>query len=231
MTDLNTSARVAALPAAEKERFALVRERLYTPVVGDILDTLGLVHQFLPPAIRGMKPDMKVVGRAMPVLVSQVFGAQKNPFGRMTEALDQLQDGEVYLARNAPVPTAAWGEILTATARHRGAVGAVIDGHHRDTRRILEQDWPVFSHGAYAQDAGVRTAVADFRVPIEIGGVTITPGDLVFGDIDGVVVVPAAVEDEVLERALEKAAGENVVRNAIENGMSATEAFRTFGIL
>ncbi|MFE7245306.1 RraA family protein [Streptomyces sp. NPDC057580] len=221
-----------AEPTRDSARFATVRDRLYTPVVGDVLDQMGLVHQFLPPEIRGITTDSVVVGRAMPVLIADVFEPQRQPFGRLTEALDQLQPGEVYLARNGDsVPTAAWGEILTVTARVRGAAGAVIDGYHRDTPRVLDQSWPVFSRGAYAQDAEARKAVLDFRVPIEIGGVRIAPGDLVFGDRDGVLVVPSAVEDEVLERALEKASAENLVRQAIENGMSSTEAFAEFGVL
>ena len=113
----------------------------------------------------------------------------------------------------------------------RGAVGAVIDGFHRDTPQVLAQEWPVFSRGRYAQDSAVRTQVAAFREPIEIGGVWIEPGDLVFGDLDGVVIVPRALEGEVVKRALEKARGEKKVRRAIEHGMSTTEAFRTFGIL
>ncbi len=98
-------------------------------------------------------------------------------------------------------------------------------------RRCFGQDFPLFSTGAYAQDSSARTVVRDYGVPIEVGGVAVTPGDLVVGDIDGVLVIPRAVEDEVVARALEKASAENVVRAAIENGMSATEAFRTFGVL
>lgn len=221
----------AIVPAGDPARFALVKERLYTPVIGDILDLLGHVHQFLAPEIHGITPNSIVVGRAMPVLLAEVFGQQKAPFGRLTEALDQLEPGEVYLGRDAGTPTAAWGEILTAAARARGAVGAVLEGYHRDTAAVLAQDWPVFSRGGYAQDAGVRKSVLDYRLPIEIGGVLITPGDLVVGDRDGVVIVPAAVELEVLERALEKASAENLVRAAIETGMSSTEAFHTFGVL
>lgn len=219
------------LPSTDTERFALIKQYLYTPVVGDCLDLLDRPHQFLPPEIHAIVPLMKVVGRAMPVLIADVFGAQKKPFGLLTEALDQLEVGEVYLARNGETPTAGWGEILTATARTRGAAGAVIDGYHRDTPQILAQDWPVFSRGCYAQDAQVRKSVIDFRVPIEVGQVSISPGDLVFGDMDGVLVIPRNIEDEVLERALRKASGENEVRKAIESGMSATDAFNHFGIL
>jgi len=219
------------LPKADTERFALVREHLSTPVVGDVLDQLERTHQFLPQGIQALHPAMVLVGRAMPVLITDVFETQHSPFGRLTEALDQLEPGDIYLARNGRAQCAAWGEILTATARARGAAGAVIDGFHRDTVRILEQDWPVFSRGRFAQDAGVRASVVDYRVPLEIDGVLVHPGDLIVGDIDGVVVVPSAVEDEVLELALVKVTAENVVREAIEGGMSSTTAFATYGVL
>jgi regulator of RNase E activity RraA len=113
----------------------------------------------------------------------------------------------------------------------RGAVGAVINGFHRDTPKVLEQDWPVFSRGRFAQDSSVRTQVVDYRCPIEVGQVSVEPEDLVFGDLDGVVIVPKKVEREVITQALKKAAGENLVRKEIENGMSSTAAFQKYGIL
>ncbi|MDP9174262.1 MAG: RraA family protein [Planctomycetota bacterium] len=216
---------------SDTELFELMKSVLYTPVVGDILDTLGRYHQFLPQPIQPLREEMIVVGRAMPVLMIDVHGPQKKPFGLLTEALDDLKPGEVYVTGGGDMRCAYWGELLTATARTRGAVGAVINGFHRDTPKVLEQNWPVFSRGRYAQDSSVRTAVADFRCPIEIGGVWIEPGDLVFGDLDGVVVVPRALEARTITGALEKARGEKVVRKAIENGMTATAAFRKFGIL
>lgn len=209
----------------------LIRRELYTPVVGDILDALGYEHQFLPQPIQPMREEMKLVGRAMPVLMIDVYGPQREPFGQLTAALDSLEPGEVYVASGGAMRCAYWGELLTATARTRGAAGAVIDGFHRDTPQVLDQNWPVFSRGRFAQDSAVRTQVVDFRVRIEVGGVRVEPGDLVFGDLDGVVVIPRQVEAEVIERALEKARGEKTVRKAIEGGMTATEAFRTFGIL
>lgn len=217
--------------ASDAELFALLKRELYTPVVGDLLDAAGRYHQFLPAPVQPLREEMKVAGRAMPVLMIDVHGPQARPFGLLTEALDDLRPGEVYLCGGGGMRCAYWGELLTATARKRGAVGAVIDGYHRDTPQVLEQDWPVFSRGRYAQDSSVRTAVTQFRCPIEIGGVWIEPGDLVFGDLDGVVIVPRALETEVIVRALEKARGEKSVRKAIEGGMSATAAFRKFGIL
>jgi regulator of RNase E activity RraA len=174
---------------------------------------------------------MKLIGRAMPVLMIDVHGPQKKPFGQLTEALDDLLPGEVYIASGGGMRCAYWGELLTATARTRGSVGAVINGYHRDTPQVLSQNWPTFSRGRFAQDSAVRTQVADYRCPIEIEGVWVEPGDLVFGDLDGVVIVPRALEAAVVAAALTKARGEKVVRRAIEGGMSATAAFKKFGIL
>lgn len=215
----------------DRELFELIKSELYTPVVGDILDGMGYYHQFLPQSIQPIRPEMKLAGYAMPVLMIDVYGPQKKPFGLLTEALDQLQPNEIYLASGGEMRCAYWGELLTATAKKRGAVGAVLNGYHRDTPQVLTQDFPVFSRGAYAQDSSVRTQVVDYRCRIEVGQVTIQSGDLIFADMDGALAIPRALIAEVIEKSLEKARGEKLVRKAIENGMSATEAFRTFGIL
>lgn len=215
----------------EVEMFQLMKDKLYTPVVGDILDTMGLYHQFLPAEIRSINSSMKLAGKAMTVLMIDVYGIQEKPFGLLTEALDQLQDNEIYIATGGTNRCAYWGELLTCTAHMRGATGAVINGWHRDTPQVLEQYWPVFSIGSYAQDSSVRTQVINYRCDIEIGQVTIKNGDIIFGDVDGVLVIPKGIACEVIRKALEKASGEKKVRKAIENGMSATKAFETFGIL
>lgn len=227
-----------------EELFALIREKLYTPVVGDILDQMGYTHQFLPAAIRPLTalvpPNMvghftddkrnKLVGWACTILENDIYAPAKKPFGYLTESLDQLRPGEIYVATGAH-NSALWGELLTATSRTKGAVGAVLDGCTRDTPQVLEQNFPVFCTGCWAQDSSVRTYVCDYRCTIEIGQVTIHDGDLIFGDVDGVLVVPKEIVEPVMEKALEKAAGEKLVRQAIEGGMSATDAFAKFGIL
>lgn len=217
--------------ASDTTTLQTLKDRLGTPVIGDVCDLLGRHHQCLPPQIRPMDPGMKLVGRAMPVLMTDTFAPPSRPFGLLTEALDQLADGEIYLCGGGLKRSAYWGELLTATSKHRGAVGAVIEGWHRDSRQVLAQDWPVFSWGAFAQDSGVRSQVADYRVRLEIGGVLISPGDLVVADLDGVVVVPQDIEDEVIQRALEKASAENQVLHAIQQGMSSTAAWERYGVL
>lgn len=215
----------------DKELFKLFKKELYTPVVGDILDELGYYHQFLPPEIHPAQLDMKLIGRAMPVNMIDVYGEQEVPFGLLTEALDQIEEGEIYIAHGGNKRCAYWGEILTATARKRGGNGAIINGYHRDTPKMLEQNFPVFSLGRYAQDSSVRTKVVDYRCPIEIGKVWIEPGDLIFADLDGILIIPKKVEEIVVEKALIKARGEKLVRKEIENGMSSTEAYKKYGIL
>ncbi|WP_216850064.1 RraA family protein [Granulicella sp. L46] len=208
-----------------------MKETLYSPVIGDILDVLGYWHQFLPQTLQPLRADMRIAGRAMTIQIADAWGKQEHPFGRMTEALDQIQPHDIYVATGGSMNCAAWGEIMTATARSLKGAGAIIDGFHRDTLRVIEQGWPVFSRGRYAQDAAVRSKVVDYRCSIEIGSVTIQPGDLIFGDLDGIVVVPRAVENEVVTRALEKARTEKVVRKDIESGLSSTDAFRKYGVL
>ncbi len=219
--------------------FALARELLFTAVVGDIMDKIRLQDQFLPPQIRAMSPDMVLIGRAMTVLESDWIGGDASafnpalgkPFGLMLDALDSLQPDEVYICTGASPRYALWGELMTARARVLRAAGVVLDGYLRDVTGILAQKFPAFAYGSYAQDQAPRGKVIDYRTPIRIANVKIAPGDIVFGDVDGVCIVPKAAEEEVFMRAIEKAQGEKHVRSAIDAGMSAREAFEQFGIL
>lgn len=215
----------------DNQLFEIFTSELYTSVVGDILDEMECYHQFLPQALHPLRPTDKLIGRSMPVLMIDVYGPQKKPFGKLTEALDQLQTNEIYVASGGEMRCAYWGEILTATAKKRGAKGAIINGYYRDSQKVMEQNWPVFSRGRFGQDSLVRTQVADYRCDIQVGDVWIESGDLIFGDFDGVVVIPKKYEAEVVLKALEKARGEKLVRKEIENGMSSTEAFSKYGIL
>lgn len=222
----------------DAELFALARRELFTALVGDAMDQLGLLRQFLPPQLRPLRDSMVVIGRALPVVEADIDPAAPpadprlaRPFGLMFEALDDLKPGEVYVCSGASPQYALWGELMSTRARTLGAAGAVLDGYSRDTPGILRLDFPTFSRGRYAQDQGPRGRVVDFRVPITIGQAVINPGDILFGDLDGVCVIPREAETEVFMRALEKARGENLVRKAIEGGMSAREAFDRFGIM
>jgi len=223
----------------DNELFQLMRDELFTAVVGDVLDVMGLTHQFLSPNFKPLRDDMVIVGRAMPVLNADYFAPindgqtdlSDKPFGLTFRALDDLKANEVYVATGGSRRYAMWGELMSTRAIQLKANGAILDGYSRDTNGILRLNYPTFSHGRYAQDAGARSKVVDFRIAIEVDGVPIRNGDIIFADLDGVLVIPTEAEEEAMTKALEKARTENKVRTAIENGMSTVEAFQQFGVM
>jgi len=225
---------------SDQELFDLARRELFTAVVGDVMDKINLLHQFVPAQIRPLRADMVTIGRAMTVLEADLSsldasgqaGALHNkPFGLMLDALDDLKPNEVYVCTGSSPSYALWGELMTTRAMKLGSVGAVLDGYHRDTHGVLSLNFPTFSYGAYAQDQGPRGKVVDFRVPVQIGEARVVPGDIIFGDVDGVCVVPQLAVEEVFMLALEKARGEKTVLKAIQDGMSTVDAFAKYGIM
>ncbi len=224
----------------DEQLFVIARKELFTALVGDVLDKMEFLHQFLPQPVKPLRSEMVVIGRAMPVLEADVYGERvadtrldvmKKPFGLMFEALDSLKPGEVYICTGASPRYALWGGLMSTRAIHCQAAGAVVDGFSRDTPEILRLNFPTFSRGSYAQDQGPRGKVVDYRVPIEFGGITVRPGDIVYGDLDGVVIVPQEAVEEAFSRAIEKARGEKLVKQALEQGMGTVEAFAKYGIM
>src|SRR5918995_2790900 len=219
----------------DEELYGTIRRALFTAVVGDVMDTMGLLRQFLPPQIKPLRNDMVVTGRALTVLEADVFVESHDPsgtdfvsepFGLMFRALDDLKAEEVYICTGGSPRYALWGELMSTRAQTLGAAGAVVDGYHRDTRGIRRLGFPVFSYGSYAQDQRVRGRVIDYRCPIEFGnGARVDPGDVIVGDIDGVLVIPHTRADEIISAALEKVEGEEAVRLMIERGESTEAIF------
>lgn len=224
----------------DSELFEVCRTQLYSAVLGDVMDAMGYRYQFLPPEIQPIHQDTLLAGRAMPVLTVEDRGGEESgrmneslsqPFGLMLKALDDLRPNEVYICSGASPRYALWGELMTTCALNRGAAGAVLNGYHRDTRGILASGFPTFSRGRYAQDQRPRGKVVDFRCSIEIESTRIRPGDMIFGDLEGVCVIPSEIERAVLEAAWEKAHGERKVFDAIKAGMGAQESWDRFGIM
>jgi regulator of RNase E activity RraA len=220
--------------------FSSLRDKLFTAVVGDVLDKMGWRRQFLPQAIAPLRPDMKLVGRAMPVLGADIADGGSGsslapldvkPFELMLKALDDLRPNEVYVATGSSFRYALWGELMSTRARFLHAAGAVLNGFVRDAAGIEAIGFPTFCRGLYAQDQGPRGKVVDFRTPVEIEGVRVAPGDLIFGDREGVLVIPSEAEGEAVAAALTKANTESRVAAAIRGGMGAREAFESFGVL
>ncbi|WP_339265564.1 RraA family protein [Paenibacillus sp. FSL R5-0470] len=209
-----------------------LQEKLYSAVISDILDSLELRNQALPQHIRPLDPDMVVCGYAKTVQVADVYRKPAQAYKKQIEVLDGMQPGEVFVGDvGGSERSAFFGELMSAATMVAGGRGAVIDGLCRDVKKIKQLGFPVFVKGTRPTDSYARNEVIDFDVPIKIGDVQIQPGDLIFGDIDGIVVVPKDVEDEVIAKAFEKVNGENMVREHILKGMKVSEVFEKFGIL
>lgn len=210
----------------------MMRESLYSAVVADALDSVGLRNQSPRLPLRPFTGDQLLVGRCRTSLWADMFHADPRPYELELKAIDACQPDDVMVCAAAgSMHSALWGELLSTAAQNGGCVGAIVDGATRDIAKIRPMSFPVYARGTSVYDSLHRQRAIDLDVPVEIGGVKFSPGDLVFADLDGIVVVPLEVEAEVIRRAWDKVHTENRIRDAIRGGMKATKAFETFGVL
>jgi regulator of RNase E activity RraA len=205
---------------------------LYTGAVADVLDEIGLRDQCLPADIRPLEPTMKVAGPVYTVRGrARHYDDGTDPRYKQMDMLDAIIPGSVVVVDPGEEAKAAhWGELMSNTARAKGAVGAVIAGGLRDTPQILQIGFPVFRRFHSPLTAVYRFDITDFDVPLRIGGVGIAPGDFILGDVDGILVLPAAVVDEVLEQAESIREREDIVRDALQDGGSIRELFEKYRV-
>ncbi len=216
----------------DTELFDMMHEQLYAAVISDALDAAGFRQQVLRHTIRPLLPETVVVGRAMPVLCLDVYELPDEPYQHEIAAVDSLKQDDVLIcSTNGSTRICFWGELLSTAAQARGARGVVIEGFIRDIRKIVAMRFPVFTTGLSPVDSNGRGEVVAYNVPIECGGVTVNPGDIIFGDADGVVVIPQNIEQAVIEAALEKVSGENRTRDELREGATLREVYDKYGIL
>jgi len=205
---------------------------LHPAVVADCLDRKGLRNQVLAPHIRPIAPAMRVAGFAATVHcieVNAVPESRDDWYRNELASVDALGPGDVVVASTCR--GSYWGELLATASHYRGAHGAVLDAYTRDTLALIEMGFPTFAAGIHCADSLGRIDVDEVGVPVLCGGVTVEPGDLVLGDHDGVVVVPAAVGEGIVTLAEKKLSDENLVRAKLAEGMPASEAFRTYRVI
>lgn len=218
----------------ETKLFDAMQQELYSAVIGDILDDLGFTSQMMKPEITPIPiwDEAVVCGRAMTVLSADIYEKPEKPYSLALEALDSLKPNDLYVVTtNSSRRYACWGELMSTAARARGARGTIIDGFTRDTKGIIAMRYPVFACGCWSCDTRGRGEVISYNVTIECGGVKVEPGQILFGDRDGVVVIPKEAEKETITKSFERARGEKIVKKALEMGMTAREAFAKYGIL
>ncbi len=216
----------------EQITLEMMREHLFSAVVCDALDSIGLNHQSPRIQLRPMTVETVLVGRCKTTLWGEMFHEDDHPYELELRAVDSLRPDEVLIAAaGGSSRSGIWGELLSTAASHRGCKGVIVDGAVRDIRQMRAMKFPVWATAASIYDSKNRNRVVDIDVPVEIDGVLFSPGDLVFADIDGVVVVPQHVEKEVVQLAWDKVHDESEFRESIKNGMSTTEAFKRYGVL
>jgi regulator of RNase E activity RraA len=213
---------------------AELAEKLFCAVISDCLDQAGVWKQAFPARIRPLDDSLVMVGRARTALYMDVYAETpgENPYEMEIALIDSLKPGDIpVFACGATGRVAPWGELLSTASKYRGAAGAVMDGCVRDIKAIRTMKFPVFHGGIAPLDSKGRATVKALDVPIECAGVAVSPGDLVFGDADGLVVIPKAKEEEVLKLAFKKISGEKNTLRDLQAGESLGSVFAKYGIL
>jgi 4-hydroxy-4-methyl-2-oxoglutarate aldolase len=211
---------------------AMMRESLYSAVVCDALDSIGLNRQSPRIALPPLTVDAVLVGRCRTTLWADMAHSDPRPYKLELQAVDACEPDDVLIAAaGGSMRSGIWGELLSTAASSSGCVGSIIDGAVRDVGKMRAMKFPVFARGVSPYDSLDRQRVVDLGVCVEINGVTIHQGDLVIADVDGIVVVPRAAEEEVVRLAWKKVHAENITRDAIRAGMKATAAYEKYGVL
>ncbi len=211
---------------------ALIREKLNSSLLSDVLDGMGIRNQCMSQGVRPAYPGATVVGWTHTMLMVDQHEPEQDTFKLQLEGIDSLKgDDLMVVASNGSTSAALWGELLSTAARCRGATGAVIDGLARDVRQIEEMKFPVFAAGFRPISSKGRVVAMGYGCRIRCGGVYVEEGDLVVGDIDGVTVVPDTAVEEAVERALERASSERVTRKELLAGARLSEVYAKYGTI
>jgi 4-hydroxy-4-methyl-2-oxoglutarate aldolase len=222
------------LAALDDSLFDMMAEKLYVAVISDILDGMGFRSQVLQAGVVPAQPDPSqvLVGRAATVLVGPQYEVVDQPYTNQIAAIDALKPGDVVVSGvGGMTNVAVWGELFSNAARARGARGFLTDGCHRDTRMVLDLSFPVFSRGPRPVDISGRGTVISIGRPVEVAGVVVRPGDVVFAEIDGVVIIPQDVAEVTLSRAFEKVAKEDGAREDLRKGHLLSEVWSKYRVL
>lgn len=206
-------------------------EGLYSEVISDVLDSMGIRKNAMDPGIRPLYPEARIVGKAATLLVTDYYDEPTDePYTEYIALIDVLKPGEVIVVK-ATKSSAFLGELLATSARARGAIGTIVDGYNRDTPMLIKMRWPSFSRGIYILDSTARSKVYKTNVPIVCGGVYVRPGDIIFADYDGIIVIPPDKVEEVVDSAHAKMRREDIVREELAKGEKISEVWARYHTL
>lgn len=209
-----------------------VKNSLYSGILCDVLDGLGYRNQALSNGIFGLTDDTVIFGPAFTSIGTQVYSMPENPLIAQTRVVDQLGEGEIYvLVTRGEYNCAVFGELFATAVRQRKGAGVLLDAYARDIKELKKMDFPLFYRGKNPKTSKGRCEINECQIPVTMDGVTINPGDFIFGDIDGVVVIPKDLIDQVLDRAFALIQDENRVRDGLLNGDSLEKVYTEIGAI
>jgi 4-hydroxy-4-methyl-2-oxoglutarate aldolase len=209
-----------------------LKDSLYVAVISDALDSLGLRQQAVSLPFQACTGIAKLAGRCKTTLWADMYDEDRHPYELELQAVDSCgPDSILVCAAGGSSRSGIWGELLSTAARNGGCCGVIVHGAVRDIEKMRAMGFPVLATGKSPYDSLHRQRVVDVDVKVMIDGVVFNPGDLVFADEDGIVVIPAEAEEAAIRKALEKVQAENITRDAIRQGMKATAAYRQYGVL
>ena len=217
----------------EIEMFRFMEGHFYAAALSDILDGLGYRDCAVKPQamIKPLFPQAVCAGRVRTLLNAPRRTGRKNPYRLALELMDSLKPGEVAVAASTkPLEAGIMGELSATAMKARGARGCLVDGFTRDARKIILMRFPVFARGVSPIDTTDRAAVVDYDCPIMFGGRKVTPGQIVFADLDGIIFLPQAIEKEAIRQALERVRAESRVRNVLRGGRKAQDVWKKYGV-
>lgn len=209
-----------------------VQNSLYSGILCDVLDGLGYRNQALSNAISGLTDETVIFGPAFTSIGTQVYSMPENPLIAQTRVVDQLGEGEIYvLVTRGEYNCAVFGELFATAVKQRKGAGVLLDAYARDIKELKKMDFPLFYRGKSPLTSKGRCEINECQIPVTLDGVTIHPGDYIFGDVDGVVVIPKDLIDEVLKRAFALIQDENRVRDGLLNGDSLEKVYTEIGAI
>lgn len=210
----------------------MIKEILYSGIISDVLDGMGYRNQALAGGISPLTDDTVIFGPAFTSIGTTVYSMPENPLVAQCKVVDQLGEDEIYvLVTRGDYNCAVFGELFATAVNARKGAGVLLDGYARDVKALKEMKFPLLYKGRDVRTSKGRCEINECQIPVILDGVTIRPGDYIFGDIDGVIVIPKEVAEEVIRQAAETVEKENEVRTRLLNGSTLQKAYEEIGAI
>ena len=209
-----------------------LKKTLYTGIISDVLDQHGYKNQAIGGEIFPLMEDQVIFGPAFTSIGTEVYSMPESPLTAQCKVVDQLGEGEIYvLVTRGSYNCAVFGELFATAVRARKGAGVLLDGWARDIKALKEMEFPLFYRGNNPRTSKGRCEINECQIPVKVEGVTINPGDIIFGDVDGIVIIPKGIAEDVLREALEIIEKENRVRSMLGSGISLQQAYSEVGAI